>query len=148
MALELTSDRWVDNWRWVSEPGSARVVVGRGRHGAAAALAEVRALPSGIPVVLVADAPGSTRRSRKLAAAAGISVEREYLALPSASAPAYLIEDEPEPFQLFVDRILGSPSHGLLGRVQDVAVAVVRRLRPRRLVSATAAGRIVVGKRV
>jgi hypothetical protein len=147
MAAMLSSERWAGNWRAVSPEGSVHVFVGRGRDSAKAALAEARILAPGVPVVVVAEAPGSVRRSRRLAAAAGIQVEREYLALPSAKAPAYLIEDEPEAFRVFVEGVLASPGHGVLGRIQDVVVALVRRLRPRRVVSGLAAGRVLVGRR-
>jgi hypothetical protein len=147
MAAALTSERWSGNWRVVSPPGSARIDVERGRAGKIAATEEARRLPAGSPVVIVAAAPGSARRARQVAARAGIRVEQEYLALPSAAAPAYLIEDDPAPFRVFVDTVLASPSSGLAGRVQDALVSIVRRVRPRGLVGSLGAGRVVVGWR-
>jgi len=147
MAAALESRRWSGNWRAVSEEGSARIDVARGRSGRRAAVADARMLPPGTEIVLVVPAPGSTRRARTVAAAAGVDVSREYLALPSAQAPAYLIENAAGPFRVFVDNVLGSPSHGALGRLQDVAVGVIRRLRPRRLVGMLGAGSVVVGRR-
>lgn len=147
MAAALESPRWGGNWRAVSEEGSARIDVARGRGGRNAAVADARRLPPGTPVVLVVSAPGSTRRARSVAAAAGVDISREYLALPSAEAPAYLIENAAGPFRVFVDNVLGSPSQGALGRMQDMAVAAIRRTRPRRLVGMLGAGSIAVGRR-
>lgn len=143
----LTNERWSGNWRAVSDDGSVRIDVARGRGGARAAVADARRLSAGTAVVLVVPAPGSTRRARHIAAAAGVDVSREYLALPSATAPAYLIENAPGPFRVFVDNVLGSPSGGVAGRLQDLAVAVIRRTRPRRLIGMLGAGSVAVGRR-
>jgi hypothetical protein len=145
MALE--SQRWEGNWRAVSDEGAARIDVARGRDGKEAAVADARLLPAGTEIVLVVPAPGSARRARAVAAAAGVDISREYLALPSAQTPAYLIENATGPFRVFVENVLGSPSQGALGRLQDVAVAAVRRMRPRRLVGLLGAGTVVVGRR-
>lgn len=147
MGPALSSERWAGNWRMVSPAESTRVMVGRGRRGRQAAVEETRALAAGTPVVLVAGAPGAGRRAGRVAARAGIRVEREYLALPSAERPAYLIEDARSSFRVFVDAVLGSPGQGVIGRIQDVAVALIRRTRPRRVVAMLGAGRVVVGKR-
>ena len=69
----------------------------------------IRELPPGSPVVLVASAPGAIRRCRSFAAATNVNLESEYLAFPSASAPAYLVEDDPAPLRLFVKTILVAP---------------------------------------
>jgi hypothetical protein len=147
MAAPPESRRWGGNWRAVSEKGSVRIDVARGRGGTKSAVADTRLLPAGTEIVLVVPAPGSVRRARSVAAAAGVGISREYLALPSAHAPAYLIENAAGPFRVFVDNVLGSPSQGALGRLQDVAVGVIRRMRPRRLVGMLGAGSVVVGRR-
>jgi hypothetical protein len=145
--MSFTSERWGGNWRAVSDDGSVRIDVGRGRGGARAAVADARRLSAGTGVVLVVPAPGSTRRARHIAAAAGVDISREYLAFPSATEPAYLVENAPGPFRLFVDNVLGSPSAGVAGRLQDLAVAVIRRTRPRRLIGVLGAGSVAVGRR-
>jgi len=147
MAPVLNSKRWSGNWRVVSPEGSVRVVLGRTRETARAAEKRARELPPGTPVVIVSGAPRATVRCRTFAARTGIEIEREYLALPSAAAPAYLIEDAQATFRVFVDAVLASPSRGLVGLAQDAVVELVRAIRPRGPVASFAAGRVAVGRR-
>jgi len=147
MAPVLNSERWTGNWRVISPEGSVCVVLGRTCEAARAAEKRARSLPPGTPVVIVSGAPCATVRCRTFAARTGIEIEREYLALPSAAAPAYLIEDARATFRVFVDAVLASPSRGLVGLAQDAAVGLVRAIRPRGLVASLAAGRLAVGRR-
>ena len=104
-------------------------------------------MPIGTPVVLMASGPGAGRRSRRFAAGASISLEREYLAFPSAAAPAYLIEDSSAAVRIFVTQVLVAPPGTRLSAVIDAAIAVLRASSLWRLVRALAPGRVSVGRR-
>ena len=108
---------------------------------------EIRALPSGTPIVLFASAPGAIRRCRAFAAASGIALEDSYLAFPSARAPAYLVEDHPAPLRLFVRTILAAPPRRGVASPLAAGLAVVRAFHPWRLLRSLAPGRVVVGRR-
>ena len=66
-------------------------------------------LPSGSWVALFDSGISARRRSRRLAARAGVRVTREYLAVPSVAAPLYLVEDRPETLSYFWSRLLVFP---------------------------------------
>lgn len=66
-------------------------------------------LPSGSWVALFDSGISARRRSRRLAARAGLRVTREYLAVPSVAAPLYLVEDRPETLSYFWSRLLVFP---------------------------------------
>ncbi|MBX5468896.1 MAG: hypothetical protein IRZ21_03255 [Thermoleophilaceae bacterium] len=142
------AERWRDNWLAVSPTGAAPVRLGRGRAAGRTLARTVRALPPGAPVVLLASAPGALRRSQAFARAAELELEREYLALPSAAAPAYLVEDAPASVAAFLGSVLAPPPRaGLPGMLVGAGIAVLRRLGSRRLVRALCPGRISVGRR-
>lgn len=132
----------------VSAAGSVRVTVGRRRRDARQAALDVAQLASGTPVVLVTPAPFAGSRSRRVAAQARIGVERAYLALPNADAPAYLVENRPAAFGVFVEAMPVPPGSGIRSAVRGLMLSAVRAFRPRRLVGALAAGRVVVGRRL
>jgi hypothetical protein len=142
------SDRWGENWRVVSPPDSIRIRIGRRRRDRRAAADQVRRLAPGTPVVLVTKPPFARIRSRRVAAGGRVDVEREYLALPSADAPAYLVEDRRAAFGVFVEAMPVPPGAGVTSLLRSAALAVVRALRPRRVVAALAAGRVLVGRRL
>jgi hypothetical protein len=139
--------RWRANWRAVGPPGAARAHIGRSWAGRRPLARSLRALPAGTPVVLSTPAPGATRRARRVAAAAGIAVEREYLAFPSASAPAYLVEDAPGSVRFFAATLLVAPPGMALGGAVETGLAALRAAGPWRLTRLLAPGRIVVGRR-
>jgi hypothetical protein len=147
MAGFAQSDRWGENWLVVSPPGSVRVRIGRRRRDRRAAAADVQRLAPGTGVVLQAPAPFARSRTRRVVVAAGIEIEREYIALPNAEAPAYLVEDRPAAFDVFVDAMPTPPGSGIRAGVRAAMLSVVRSLRPRRLVAALGSGRVVVGRR-
>jgi len=141
------TERWRDNWLVVSPSGALRVDLERSsvmRDGLERRISE---LPSGSPVVLIASAPGAIRRCRRFAAAADVHLETEYLAFPSARAPAYLVEDDPAPLRLFINTILAIPPGSAFGNALAAALGVVRVLRPWRLIRSIAPGRVAVGRR-
>jgi hypothetical protein len=105
-------------------------------------------LPTGTPIVLSAVAPGAIGRCRSFAAKTGIEVDGEYLAFPTASAPAYLVEDAPAAVRVFVKTMLVAPPRGFFTPVIEAGVALLRTLSPWRLIRAIAPGRVVVGRRL
>ena len=108
----------------------------------------MRDLDAGTHVALCAAAPGAARRCRALASRAGVDIKREYLALPSAAAPGYLIETAPSTIDLLIETVLVTPPGTRLAPALDAGYRIVRRAKPRRLIEAMAPGRIVVGRRL
>jgi hypothetical protein len=110
----------------------------------------IRALAAGTPIVLCASAPAAIARCRAFASKAGVELEREYLAFPSAAAPGYLVEDAPAPVRVFVQTVLVTPprTRTALSTPIGVGLSVLRALNPWRLIRAIAPGRVVVGRRV
>jgi hypothetical protein len=139
--------RWQETWRIVGRPGAVRIELARGR-GARASSAALGGLPAGTPVVLSAPAPGAIRACRRAAARAGVAVEREYLAFPSATAPAYLVEAVPGPVRVFTREVLVAPPRPGAVPALSAAVALARAVRSWRLMRALAPGALVVGKRL
>ena len=140
-------ERWKSNRLVVSPPGAVTVNLGRSRPRRHARAPEIRALPTGTGVVLVASAPGARRRCKAFAAATGIDVQQGHLAFPSARAPAYLIEDHPAPLELFVRTILAPPPRrGSVGAIA-AGLALVRAFHPWRLIRSLAPGLVIVGER-
>jgi hypothetical protein len=141
------AERWRENWRVIAPPGAVRVEVGRSRRARRRRARELAALPAGTPVVLAARGPATVRRLRAFAEAAGLATDRAFLALPSATAPAYLVEDAPAPVGVLLRTAMTTPPDARLGALFDAAFAVVRALRPWRLVRLLAPGRLVVARR-
>ena len=107
----------------------------------------VREIPPGTPVVLCASAPGAIGRCRRFAADAGVQLEREYLAFPSAGSPAYLVEDAPSTIGVFVKTVLVTPPRTPLSTPIEACLGLLRALSPWSLIRRIAPGRVVVGRR-
>ena len=108
---------------------------------------EVGALPAGSPVVLFSPPPFARRRCRRFASAAAIDIDREYLALPTPGAPAYLVEDAPVATAYFVRSILVPPPGTAWTAALRLCLSVVSNLpRPGSIVGAVSP-RLVVGTR-
>ena len=140
------SERWRENWLAVSPTGGVLLHVGRSRSERQASRRTVAALSAGTPVVLTASAPGAIGRCRSFASQTGIALEREYLALPSARTPAYLVEDAPASVAVFLESVLVAPPGVPFLAAFEVALRVVRALKPWHLVRAAAPGRVAVGR--
>ena len=138
-------ERWRENWRTVAPPGAVHIDLGRARARSWRSL-EHDVVP-GTHVVVSASAPRAARRCRRFAAAAGIELEREFLAYPSSRAPAYLVEDARVAVAQFAERCLVAPPRVPFAPVVDRGVALVRLLRAGWLVRLLAPGRVVVGRR-
>ena len=143
----IANDRWRNNWRAVSPARAVRVELPRSAPKRRAMLRTVRDLPAGTPVVLCTSAPGAIGRCRSFASKAGIALEREYLAFPSAAAPAYLVEDAPASIRIFVKTVLVTPPGTRFATPMDAGLSVLRTLNPWRLVRAVAPGLVAVGSR-
>jgi hypothetical protein len=144
----ISSERWRDNARIVGPPEAVRVrVPWRALLPGSAAAATVRELPLGAAVILAASAPAASLRSRVFAARTGLSVEREYLAFPTAAAPAYLVESAAPSVRLFLRSILASPPGTSLRLPIHLLLAVLRTLGAWRVIGACAPGRVAFGRR-
>jgi hypothetical protein len=141
------AERWRDNWRVISPPGTVRVDVDRSAAKRRERSQAVRGLAPGTPVALFASAPGATRRCRMFASEAGITSEQVFLTFPSASAPAYLVEDAPEAARFFVRSALVVPPKMRFVTVVGVGLAVLRALSPWRPLRWVAPGRVVLGRK-
>ena len=143
----IEAARWRDNVRIVGPPGATRVELGRSRARRQAALRTVADLPTGAGVVFSTSAPRAARRSRAFAAEAGLEIECEYLALPTASAPAYLVEVAPAPVRVFVDTVLVAPPGIRFSGPAAAMLAAMRALGSWRLLRTLAPGRLVIARR-
>jgi hypothetical protein len=139
--------RWRTNTLAVSPAGSEHATLLRRRGARRAQARALRRLAPGTPVVLSARGPCAGGRCRSAAGHAGIVVERQYLAFPSAEAAAYLVEDAAAPVRLFVRNLLVAPPGSAVGAPLEAAFALVRALLPWQLIRVAAPGRVVVGRR-
>ena len=143
----IGEDRWRSNWRVVSPGGAVPMDVQRSASKRRTLRRRIRELPTGTPVVLFGSAPGAMRRCRTFASKAGIELEREYLAFPSARAPGYLVEDAPGSVRTFVETVLVAPPRTPLGTPIQLGLSILRALSPWRSIRAIAPGRVFVGRR-
>lgn len=138
--------RWRNNWMAISPANAVRLDVQRSVAKRRALKQRIRDLPAGTPVVLLGSPPGAIRRCRRLAAKAGIELEREYLAFPSAESPGYLVEDAPAPVRTFVKKVLVAPPRTAWSTPIQVGLGVLRTFSPWRSIRMVAP-RVVVGRR-
>ena len=130
-------------WRLLAPGGSVVIGISAGPLAVRHAAARVRALPAGSPVVLLDHRRGSLR-ARRVAAASGCSIDREYVALPSLRTAIMFVEDAPDPLG-FACRSLVAPPPGLALAHGPAHAAIWLLRRHPRLASRLAAGRIVIG---
>lgn len=136
---------WTTRYQVLAAPDALVVDVPRSRSARRKTAMTVRALPPGRGVVL----RGSSSAIRALAGAAGVRIARELIALPSATSPAYLVEDDALPLALLCTAFLSVPP-GLV-RLAGPAGGLLRvgALAGRsRLVRLALRSRIAVGTRV
>lgn len=144
----MTSDRWSSNWLAVGPPDAVRVALPSIGRRTADTRRRVGELPVGSPIVLSASAPGAGYRCRALAQRSGIVLDRSYLAFPSASRPAYLVEDAPASVGVFLQTVLVAPPRSRASVLIGAALALLRTLRAWRLIRVLAPGRLIVGRRL
>ena len=82
-----------ERWRLLAPEGAVAVVVSSGPRAVRRAIAELRALPGGTPVVLLDYRPGGRFRARRIAAAGAVVVDRQYVALPSLRRAIVVADD-------------------------------------------------------
>src|ERR687886_313572 len=125
----ISNERWRNNWLVVGPAGSVAVDLGRSATRRRAQQRSIRELPIATPVVLRASAPGAIQRCRRFAADAGLELEREYLAFPSARSPAYLVEDAPSTIGIFLQTALVAPPRARFATVIEACFVLLRALR-------------------
>src|SRR5919199_2753017 len=126
----ISNERWRNNWLVVGPTGAVAVDLGRSSATKRRVHERsIRELPPATPVVLRASAPGAIRRCRRFAAEAGIELEREYLAFPSARSPAYLVEDAPSTIGIFLQTALVAPPRARFATVIEACFVLLRALR-------------------
>ncbi len=140
-------ERWRRNRRVIAPADAlvAEVAPFRRRNGAL--IRRVGALAAGSPVVVCSPPPFARYRCRRFASAAGIDIDREYLALPRPGAPAYLVEDAPAATAYFVRSILVPPPGRIWTAPLRLCVSVASWLPNPGLVLRSVAPRTVVGTR-
>jgi hypothetical protein len=142
-----TVERWRQN-RYVIAPADAFVAeVAPFRRGSRALLDEVETLAAGSQVIVCSPAPFARRRCRRFTSAAGVDIQREYLALPTAGAPAYLVEDSPAATAYFLRSIIAPPPGRIWTAPVRMCLSAVCRLPNPGLVVRSVAPRMVVGTR-
>src|SRR5215211_1784998 len=141
-------ERWKENWSVLGPPDAIRVDLPRSRAARRAMVGRVRALPVGAAVVLCDGVLASRWRCRRFAARASVRLERQYVALPSARSPAFLVEDAPRPLNYFCSAVLSvPPGVALLAAPVGLLVQVAAWLARAGVAGAIAPGRVAVGRR-
>ncbi len=122
-------------WRLLAPEGAVAVDVSSGPRAVRRAIAELRALPGGTPVVLLDYRPG----------AGAVVIDRQYVALPSLRR-AIVVADDSRDSLRWACRSLVAPPPGITWAhvLLDTAVKLLRR-RPE-VASWISAGRVVVGR--
>ena len=144
----IAAERWRGNLALVRPAGALIAEVPGSPRGRRRLEAALRALQPGAEVVLEASGPLAARRCRMVAERGGIELGRRYAALPSARAPAYLVEDAPASAALFVGSLLAPPPRSRLATPIAVAHWAMRRMGdPSALMRLLAPGWVAVGRR-
>jgi hypothetical protein len=139
--------RWEENWRAIAPPSATRVRVGRSSSDRQACVRELRSLRAGSPVVLVAAAPRARARCTQVAEHGLLAIERYYLAFPSATAPAYLVEEERAAARVFVQTVLTVPPQSTLALPMQAALRLLRLFGAWSFLRLFAPGRVAVCRR-
>lgn len=108
---------------------------------------ELGALPAGTTFVMRVTGWRSRWRLRGLVPEARLDVLREYVAVPSAAAPTFYVENSPGAFRYFFSRLLTLPRGGAVRSAALTAAQAVSGLLPlRALVGTVVPTRIVLGR--
>lgn len=131
-------------WRLLAPAGAEVVDLPSRPLAICGTVRRLRALPCGSPVIVLDHRPGS-RRIRRLAAARALTIDREYVALPSLRAAVVVAEDSRDSLLWTCASLVTSPPGSTWARRQaHAAVGLLRRFPG--LLSRLAAGRVVVGR--
>jgi hypothetical protein len=142
-----TVERWRQNRRMVAPADAFVAELAPLRRGSDALIREIAALAAGRPVILCSPPPFALRRCRRFASAAEIEIHREYLALPTPGAPAYLVEDAPAATAYFVRSILVPPPGTIWTVPLRLCLSAVSKLANPGSIMRVVAPRLVVGTR-
>ncbi len=144
----VAPNRWRGNSHVVAPRSAFEVHLSPFRRNRRDLVQAIAGLAPGAPVVVSTSAPWAAARCRRFARRAGIDIHREYLALPTARTPAYIVEDAPASAATFVHDVLVVPPRAVVSAPIDAALTLIRRLDdPSRALRMLAPGRIVVGAR-
>ena len=144
----IAPNRWRGNSHVVAPRDAFEVHLAPFRRNPRDVVRAIAGLAPGSPVVVSTSAPWAATRCRRFARQARIDIHREYVALPTARMPAYLVEDAPASAAAFVQNVLVVPPRAVLSGPIDAALTLIRRLHdPGRALRVLAPGRIVVGAR-
>jgi len=104
-------------------------------------------LPAGTPVALVTNRPFSRAALRRLCRRNGVLVHRELVALPSATAPLVLFDDEESAVSRFWNSVAAiPPAPGWVTAPATLVLAAATRA-PWQWTGALVPGRVVLGER-
>lgn len=135
---------WSENWRLVVPPDSLVVDL---RSQPRRSLRAVRDLPTGRSVAIFNSGIASRRRCRNFARRAGVELTREFLALPSARRPAFLVQDSENVVAYFFGRVLPVPPGGpLLSLAVDGLSRLTVALSLWPVIGALYPGRLMLGR--
>jgi hypothetical protein len=127
-------------WAVLCAEGTVTVPLRRARH-------VLPRLAPGTPVALVADRPLARRPLQRVAAQHGVRVGRELVALPSASHPLVLLDDDARSVaRLWASVAAVPPAPGWVTAPATVVLALAARL-PWQWTGAFAPGRVLIGER-
>lgn len=142
------TERWKENWSVLGPPDAVQIDLPRSRAGRRALVRRVRALPVGSAVMLRDGVLASRWRCRRFALRAGVQLQRQYVALPSARSPAFLVEDGRRPLGYFCSAVLSvPPGVTLLAAPAGLLARAAAWLARAGLVGVIAPGRVAVGWR-
>ena len=107
----------------------------------------VHSLAPGTTVVLLCDRPLSRWRLRRLAARAGVEVDRELIGVPSTRRPVVLLDDEESAVHHFWNDVVTVPPGLASGSLPATVALRIARTLPWAWTGALLPGRVVIGRR-
>jgi hypothetical protein len=108
---------------------------------------DLRRLPPGTSVALVADGPLSAVRLRRRARAAGIRVERELVVVPTTRSPLVVLDDTEASVRHFWAAVAAVPPGLTWASAPATAALLVARVAPWRWTGLLMPGRVLLGRR-
>lgn len=140
----MDHQRWRDNLLVLGPKDALRTSVPKTRSAVERVQAQLRATEPGSGVVL--DGRVGTVGVRAVARSLGVQVQREFIAFPSLSSPAYLVESTPAAVEYFCSCILTVPPGTTWTTLPvDLGLRVLQRSAPREVLRALIHNRVVVG---
>lgn len=135
-------------WDLVLPATSRRARVPARRSGRRRLAADLRAQPTGARLVILDQGPLAGRRLAALARAAGLTLELEYVAVPTLHAPLFLVERSAATQVYFAEHLLAPPPRLRRGwAAATLGLALLRSPPLWRLFSAALCGRVTLWAR-